>query len=127
MSTRTRAKRSPLVNALIAEIPAAGTPWPPDQRAAWLDMMGRAFDIAWGNSAPPPPAPAAPTRLVAKPPFYIDAHGAARNRKGKAIMPGEVEGNLVDLRGMDGNPATIIWADGTVGLAEAGDLTITAG
>jgi len=58
-------------------------------------------------------------------PFYIDEQGNALNGAGKPIKASEVKGDLVDLRGMDGDVKTIKWADGSTGLNGA-DLTIVA-
>lgn len=131
-TAKPRAKQSPLVKALIAEIPNATEPWPSDRREAWLDMMRRSFDVVWGcdlyvqqPEKPTRRVPQSTAKPVPKPPFYIDEHGAARNRKGDAILPSDVKGDIVDLRGLDGDVGDILWADGTTGLTEAGDLTIT--
>lgn len=74
-------------------------------------------------AAPPPPAP------KAKPvyPFIIDEQGYARKGKGdkRRITPDEVTDALYDLRGLEGDMATIRWADDSTGL-NGRDLTIVA-
>lgn len=48
--------------------------------------------------------------------FYIDADGRARRAGGAAILPAELNGDvLYDLRGETGDLAAIIWADGVMG------------
>lgn len=134
-----RQKRDPLIAAMIAKLPDGGE-WPVDRQLAWLNLMAMAFGTVYGGDAA--------ARLggqsfaatlgersvkafsaVEKPKpqyrFYIDEEGNALNKHGKPINASDVQGELVDLRGMDGDMQTIRWADGTMGLNGA-DLTIVA-
>jgi len=130
-----RSKRDPLIAAMIAKLPNGGE-WPVDRQLAWLNLMAMAFGTVYGgdaaaqlgNKASAAPAPTFKPVEKAKPrfPFYIDEQGKARNIYGTPIKAHEVKGEIVDLRGMDGDVNTIQWADGTTGLNGA-DLTIVAG
>jgi hypothetical protein len=127
-----RPKRDPLIAAMIAKLPD-GEEWPVDRQLAWLHLMAMAFGTVYGGDAAgqfgdKPPAPQAFKPVVkAKPqfPFYIDEQGNALNSAGKPIKAADVKGELVDLRGMDGDVKAIKWADGSTGLNGA-DLTIVA-
>lgn len=132
----SRPKRDPLIAAMIAKLPDGGE-WPVDRQLAWLNLMAMAFGTVYGGDA----AAAAhicskqqtTTPQTFKPvenpkphfPFYIDEQGAARNKAGKPINAKDVQGELVDLRGQDGDMKTIRWADGSTGLNGA-DLTIVS-
>lgn len=128
-----RPKRDPLIAAMIAKLPDDGEAFPQDKQQAWLELMAMAFRTAYGGavSAPTPsaslpatpPLKPAPETLHA---FYIDKSGAAMKRGGIPVKPSQVKGELVDLRGIDGDLKTILWSDGTMGLNGA-DLTIVAG
>lgn len=131
-----KAKLDPLLAALIAKLPASGTPWPESGQQAWLNLMAMAFGSVYGGevkagavsqrmSGVVPTKPAAAI-MPAKPkyPFVIDETGYARNAKGKRITAAEVTDVLYDLRGIDGDVNGIIWADDSVGLNGA-DLTIS--
>jgi hypothetical protein len=96
--------------------------------------MAMAFGTVYGGDAAAQlggkqPAPQAFKPVVVKPkpqfPFYIDEQGAARKQDGSPVKASEVKGELVDLRGQDGDMKTIRWADGSTGLNGA-DLTIVA-
>lgn len=76
------------------------------------------------TEAPTVAKPAAP-RPKPKPPFYIDLDGMAKRSNGERIMATEVQGDLIDLRGMDGDAGAIVWKDGSTGIRGA-DLTIVA-
>ena len=98
-----------VINALIEELPNVGTPWPLEQRRAWLDLMETAFTLAYGGaaggsmktamaarSAPKGrPAKAAKPKPPKKPKgivkpdagFHIDWQGFARDHKGNAVLP----------------------------------------
>lgn len=39
----------PLLGALIAKLPATGTPWPVDHQAAWLRMLAMSFGVVYGG------------------------------------------------------------------------------
>jgi hypothetical protein len=127
-----RSKRDPLIAAMIAKLPD-GEEWPVDRQLAWLHLMAMAFGTVYGGDAAAhfgakPPAPQAFKPVVkAKPQFqfYIDEQGRARKQDGTPIKASDVKGDIVDLRGMDGDVKTIRWADGTTGLNGA-DLTIVA-
>ena len=128
----SRPKRDALIAAMIAKLPD-GDEWPVDRQLAWLHLMAMAFGTVYGGDAAAhlgtkPPAPATFKPVVkAKPQFqfYIDEQGNALNAAGKPIKATDVKGDLVDLRGMDGDVKTIKWADGSTGLNGA-DLTIIA-
>lgn len=72
-----------------------------------------------------PIKPAAP-KPKPKPAFYVDTNNYARKSSGDRITASEVEGALVDLRGIGGEMKTIVWADDSTGL-NGRDLTIVAG
>ena len=126
------------MEALIGELPDPGTDWPVEKQVAWLDLMGRAFGIVYGgDAAQQMSAPASTQSAKTAPPakfgtvkkpktadydLIIDEGGYVRNAKtSKQLSPSDVEGKtLYDMRGMDGDPKTIIWADGSRGLNGAG-------
>ena len=60
-------------------------------------------------------------------PFIIDQSGFARRGTGdrNAVRPDEVTDTIYDMRGIDGDMKTIVWADGSTGL-NGRDLTIVA-
>lgn len=128
----TRPKRDPLIAAMIAKLPEGGE-WPVERQLAWLHLMAMAFGTVYGGDAAAHLGSKQPAPQTFKPivvnqpqfPFYIDMDGQARNRVGKPINAKDVQGDLVDLRGQDGDMKTIRWADGTTGLNGA-DLTIIA-
>ena len=124
----SRPKTDQLLTALIAQLPPAGQDWAVERQDAWLDLMRTALRMRHGGGVPAPamdvythlkgtaalkPAP----RPKPTYPFIIDEQGFAKNGKTqKRIMPSEVEGDLFDLRGMDGDMKTITWADDSTGL-----------
>lgn len=133
-----------LIAALIDALPAYGTEWPIDRQKAWLEMMAKALSIAYGGDVAASlasPAPAATEAQPAAPipsgprqkfqraqtyPFYIDGDGYARRQNGDRVVAADVGGDILyDLRGMDGDAATIIWADDSSGLNGC-DVTISA-
>ena len=73
------------------------------------------------RAAPPPPKP--------KPsfPFIIDEQGYVRIGRGdrKRVKPDEITDTIYDLRGMDGDLRSIIWADDSTGL-NGRDLNIAS-
>ena len=76
------------------------------------------------------PASAKPNPPAKRPdpvyPFIIDKDNVAKNGKTrKPVLPREVTDILYDLRGLDGDMKTIIWADDSTGL-NGRDLTIVA-
>ena len=138
-----RPRTNPLLAALIAELPAKGEAFPSDRQRAWLELMAMALAATYGGevvrlgagavaspAAEEPKSPAskfkaAPAKAGPAHPFVIDEQGYAKNKAGKRILPAEVTSEIHDLRGMDGDMKTIIWADGSTGL-NGRDLTITA-
>lgn len=126
-----RSKRDPLIAAMIAKLPDGE--WPVDRQLAWLQLMAMAFGTVYGGDAAaqfggkqPAPAPKpALTPITPQFPFYIDPQGDARKLGGAPVKAADVKGELVDLRGQDGDLKTIRWADGSTGLNGA-DLTIVA-
>ena len=141
----SKPKTNPLLAALIGELPPAQTQWPVERQLAWLHLTAQAFGVVYGGDAAaqlankivadqpkaaaqptppaPPPKPAAPVY-----PFIIDQQNFVRKGKGKKerVLPGEVTDIIYDLRGMDGDIGTVVWADDSVGV-NGRDLTITVG
>jgi len=141
-----KAKSDPLISALIAKLPSGDKDWPVDRQLAWLNLMAMAFGAVYGGDAaarlgirvdgsahvasPAAAGSAAPAAPVVKPkpvyPFIIDHDNVAKNGKTKKpVLANEVTDTLFDLRGMDGDMKTIVWADGSTGLNGA-DLSIVA-
>jgi hypothetical protein len=137
-----RKKSDPLLAALIAKLPADGTDWPVDKQMAWLNLMAMAFATVYGGNAAErlaavekpaqsvasvvasaSPAPSKPAKP--KYPFIIDEQGFAKKASGIRILPADVTDILYDLRGIDGDMNTIVWADESTGL-NGRDLTIAA-
>lgn len=132
-----RSKRDPLIAAMIAKLPDGE--WPVDRQLAWLQLMAMAFGTVYGGDVaarlknwiavtPQTFKPIGLPLSINPPPqfpFYIDEQGNARKQDGSPVKASEVKGDLVDLRGQDGDMKTIRWADGTTGLNGA-DLTIIA-
>ena len=138
-------KSDPLLAALIAKLPD-DKDWPVERQLAWLNLMAMAFGAVYGGDAAArlkaepytplvldrrdvldmrsvnPPAP----KPKPKPTFYVDVDNYARKTNGDRIVASEVHGPLVDLRGLDGDMKTIIWADDSTGL-NGRDLPIMAG
>lgn len=130
----------PLLAALIAKLPPADTDWPEQKQIGWLKLMAMAFAQIYGGDAlahfgipatPSAPQQAKPAPPPAKPkppqyPFIIDKDGYARNGRTNArISPDQATDMIADLRGMDGDMKTIVWADDSQGL-NGRDLTIVA-
>lgn len=44
---------SDVVVAMFAELPAPGTEWPAERRAAWLRAMNAVLDLAYESDVPP--------------------------------------------------------------------------
>ena len=131
-----RRKHSPLISALIAELPQPGQPFPEDRQQAWLTLMGHALGAIYGTPVVAPvtvpvvkPAKSKANGKAAKPEieyqFFIDAEGYAKryNPKGDdiRIMPEDVVSEMLDLRPV-ADLLTIVWADGSMG---AGDASLT--
>jgi hypothetical protein len=121
------------MEALIGELPDPGTDWPVEKQIAWLDLMGRAFGIVYGGDAAQqmtaqaqdvkPVASQAKFGAVKKPrqdsyEFIIDEGGYALNGKTKVRLSRDDAANktLYDMRGVDGEPGKIIWADDSKGI-----------
>jgi len=127
-----RPKRDSLIAAMIAKLPEDGD-WPVERQLSWLHLMAMAFGTVYGGDAASHlgkanlPSPQTLKPVVVKPqhPFYIDEKGFAKRQDGTRIKASEVKGEIIDLRGQDGDMKTIQWADGTTGLNGA-DLTIIA-
>lgn len=137
-----RPKKNPLIQALIAELPDANADWAVEKQIAWLDMMSMAFGIVYGGDAAQqmtaqaqdvkPVASQAKFGAVKKPKaasyeFIIDEGGYVRNGKtSEQLSPTDVAGKTVyDMRGMDGDMSSLIWADGSKGLNGA-DINISS-
>lgn len=143
MPRRVKPKHSPIIDALYESLPAREDGFSPDQQAEWIEMMRRALRLTYGGGPLPPaatveaaaPAPAASAEPVPAPParkkkaaafpFFIDHQGYARKKNGDQVLPSEVTDILYDLRG-EAPSESIIWADGSQGLLEAGDVTVSA-
>ena len=135
---RPKKKLSNTISALIQDLPAHGTDWSADKQKQWLEIFRRAMVVSYGGSvddlpaSAPAPAPVAATPPAPRPkfkkpqvyPFYIDHEGYARRKDGERINPTDVTGELVDLRGIDGDAAAIVWASGATGL-NGSDVLIT--
>jgi hypothetical protein len=134
-------KTDPLLAALIAKLPAAGTEWPVERQLAWLQLMAMAFGTVYGGDAvgqfggkPPTPAPAKP-KPTEKPDvkfarltghnFMIDMEGYVRRANGDRVLPADVVGSVFDTRGALGDLRTIVWADNSIGL-NGKDLVISS-
>jgi hypothetical protein len=111
---------------------------------AWLGMMAMAFGIVYGGDATQQmttksdardvQSATSPTKFGAvkksKPATYefiIDEGGYVRNGKtSEQLSPDDVAGKTVyDMRGMDGDMSSLIWADGSKGLNGA-DVNISS-
>ena len=123
MPSKPRTRRDPLLEAVIAKLPARDAGFPATEREAWLKLLVNALDVAYGPGAAavpavpvPAPRPAQVIMAEARYPFYVDPDGFARGPDGCEIVAQEIRAGetLWDLR-PEGNRelATIIWADGT--------------
>ena len=139
-----RPKSHPLLTALIDTLPLSDGKWPVERQMAWLNLMAMAFGVVYGGDAAArlagrteapsvpngnelsiqmlQPEPATPVTHK----FIIDAEGYVRRGTGnrQRLLPADVTGEIVDLRG-DGDLRTIIWADDSTGL-NGQNLTISA-
>jgi len=134
---RPKKKLSNTISALIQDLPAHGTDWSADKQQQWLEIFRRAMVVSYGGSvvdlptiasapapvAAAPPAPRQKFKKAQSYPFYIDHEGYARRKDGERINPADVSGELTDMRGIDGDAAAIIWANGATGL-NGSDLLI---
>lgn len=129
---RANTGRDPLLDAVIAKLPARDAGFPASERAAWLTLLRNALDVAYGVAgaeptsnpvltASPSREPVGTYRIIpaAKPnPYVVDADGFARGPDGHEILPGEIpRGEILwDLRPEGagrGYLSTVIWRDGT--------------
>lgn len=132
MAEKRKRRRSVdrLIASLIAKLPSPGEEWSGDKQREWLRTMEMALNMVYGNqtamaerdayaavkeqikeavgSAIPMPSPHA---------FIIDGDGIARYgvTRGR-IMPKDVLGTIIDLRGEQGDLSAITWADGSRGV-----------
>jgi len=121
----------PLLAALLARLPMPGQPFPADKRANWLRMWQMALDDLYGVAEDMPAFLKPVTALreaatvsgaIVQPatpplPFYIDRDGFACRAGGARVNPQDVTDTIFDQRGEAGDPRTIIWADGRIGVA----------
>lgn len=135
-----------LLAALIGKLPPSGASWPAAKRAAWLELMWKAFDVVYTDdgdgaiempaflrkaaavTAPAPTAAKADEPVIAagdKPfvkmgghAFYIDKAGRACRAGGSQILATDVPpgATLYDMRGEAGDLNAIEWADGKTGV-----------
>lgn len=141
-----RPKKDPLLQALIDKLPPESD-WPVDKQLAWLNLMAMAFGTIYGGDAsqqlgikqepnpmqvPPKSVSLTPAKKPTKPnsaeyAFIIDEGGyVRRGGNGEQLSPKDVAGKTVyDMRGLSGNPGSIIWADGSTGLNGA-DINISS-
>ena len=129
-----RHRMDPLLAAVIAKLPPAGTDWPQDAQLAWLRMMAMAFGTVYGGDAvnqmgkAGPPVPVSAARRLALGNghlFMIDKQGYARRASGERVLPKDVTGAIFDERGATSDMRDIVWADDSTGLNGA-DLVIHA-
>lgn len=145
----------PLLAALVAMLPARGSLWPLDKRAAWLQLVSKAFELNYDSGGEPVVLPeflaagtvdSASSQLVktasqidsappapfvkpppARPTFYVDLQGfARRGANDERIMPGHINDTLFDLRGEAGDLGAITWSDDSRGVRGL-QLEISAG
>jgi hypothetical protein len=138
----------PVLAALIGRLPPAGSIWSAKKRAAWMQMVWLSFELVYDLDAgdaleipkfleaalPAPaavvavnevePAPPAPKPTAAPYAFMIDRDGFARHGDGRRLLPRDVGGVIYDQRG-EGDFATIVWADDTVGVPRGLQLDIS--
>ena len=46
-------KLDPIIEGLIARLPASGVEWPEQQRKEWLAMLEQAFKVVYEEGEPP--------------------------------------------------------------------------
>ena len=129
-----KSKTDPLLAAVIAKLPPAGTEWPEDAQLAWLRMMAMAMGTVYGGDAVNQMGKAATVSLapvLKRQPvgnghsFMIDKQGYARRASGERVLPKDVTGAIFDERGATSDMRSIVWADESTGLNGA-DLVIHA-
>jgi len=132
----------PLLAALVAKLPAPGSPWPRGQRVNWMRMVAMALNEAYGLEEPivitDIDAPRAPLNIrllpdrpqdtgsaaavQGRPRYVIDAQGFALC-DGAAIDPEDMPAGetLYDERAAaeQGDLTTVYWKTGGVRKAEA--------
>lgn len=129
------AHSDPLIAAMIAKLPPAGTEWPIKDQTGWLDLMSRAFGLVYGGEPVKQHEPEDHQTVNVEMPelepkqswaVVIDANGYVRNAAGKRLLPKQVNGQTVfDQRGEDGDLGNIIWADNKTGI-QGTDMHITS-
>ncbi len=144
MARPKKTTRDPLIEAMISRLPAAGEDFSEEDQAKWIEHMRSCLSLVYGGdmarplhySGPPlqesieevlyrPSPPSERAAAKNKPNFYIGDDNLVRNKKGDRLMPNEISGTIIDLRGVDGDPDIITWADDSKGLRNAGDVTIS--
>lgn len=128
---RANTGRDPLLDAVIAKLPARDAGFPAPERIAWITLLCNVLDVVYGvvphvvaaRAIPSVTEPELSKPLDAAPgaksyAFYVDADGFARGPDGNEILPGEIpRGEILwDLRTRDagrGYLSSVIWRDGT--------------
>lgn len=118
-----------LILAVLEKIPNTGAAWPKAKRKVWMGLIEQAFELAFSEggeavAATEEPKPKADPRSAYR--FYIDEDGVVRNVNGDPVSASQVDDTIYDVRGIDGDVGSIMWADGKRGLNGA-DVMITAG
>ncbi len=93
-----------LLCAVVAKLPEPGTPFPAAAREAWFDMMRKAVEVAYGPCEGRPRLPAADAvagtpgaSSAAAAGFVIAPDGAAADRHGRPVDPGDIPpGAVID-------------------------------
>jgi len=92
--------KDPLVAATVGKLPAAGTPWPQDERDNWFDLMRKCVAVTYG----PPPRPGAAAgeaphfgeAPITSTKYYIQPDGTAV-ADGRPIDPHQIPPGTVVL------------------------------
>lgn len=123
-ANKSPALSSPLIAAIVAELPAPGTAFP--GRESWSELLQKAFDVVYPDGAPAAPVGESVTqvqritrrtRVVTKTEdtpvyFSIDPDGFAM-RNGKPVSPEEIPAGaeIIDERvdGFAGDLDSIMW------------------
>jgi hypothetical protein len=127
MPRKPRTQRDPLLDAVIAKLPAHDAGFPAAQREAWMTLLRHALDMAYGAERVPVQAETTHGRQMqvdihrqssatGGPIFHVDAEGFARSPDGREIVAQDVPRGetLWDLRSSGaGDLSTVVWANGT--------------
>ena len=123
MPRKPRTQRDPLLEAVIAKLPARDAGFPAAEREAWLKLLVNALDVAYGRGQTTDDRREMeadirpPSSVLRRPAFHVDAAGFARGPDGRELLANHIPQTetLWDLRpnAEAGNIDTIIWADGT--------------